>query len=67
MGNEAGGCYYIHFVSGLALCCCLVCHARLWNRCEVQQMWLFGGQVLQGINYLFFRLIVTYVYVYNEL
>lgn len=47
--EEEGG-YYVPFVSGLALCCFLVCHARPGNRRGGQQMCFLGGQGVQGIT-----------------
>lgn len=51
MGNGGEGGYFVPFVSGLALCCFLACHARQRNR--GQQMWLLGGEVVQVILLVF--------------
>lgn len=45
---EEEGWYYVPFVSGLALCSFLVCHARPGKRHLGQQMCLLGGQGVEG-------------------
>lgn len=46
---EVEGGYYVPFVSGLAMCCFLVCHARPGNRHGGQQMCMLGGQGVQDM------------------
>lgn len=63
--SRKGG-YYVPFVTGLALCCFLLCHARPGNRCGGQQMCLLGGHVVQGITDSCF-LVFIFLYMYMQI
>lgn len=57
--GEKGG-YYVPFVSGLALCCFLVCHARPGKRRGGQQMCLLGRHRVKSISEYWFLVLILH-------